>query len=416
MRLPNTLNSSQLHAGSLTPSIFTPNWLRSTSKFSPTRVPKYLRFQSLFLGVAAEVGNFNAANDLYSRLNEPASRVDLVAPSVKDELFFQGLYQKARSPSQSDRDALRRQVVDIVDKGSGLLKYGLNRMIFMYFALLGNDIDLAERVEKSPVAQVTESVQIDAYRDALDSFIAASRGKFDDSISLLERARLKIEDFHRQFEAETIDQLPAISAEERTVISSILEVDLPQARSVSQQNTLFRTGQFLNRDRTKLGLNQSISRRALKSELQREDAFTRDRLRDFRDRLLRDTTAKLLSGVFPMRLPSAVKNNDFSVLFRLEDIEDRLLMAGRVVVGEVDRSANESTRDIASVQGLLKDDEALILQNIVPNGLAVQCLTSKELVSRSHFIRAGRNRSTHRRREESYRTFALKRSTRKTNG
>ena len=348
----------------------------------PHTSPKYLRFQSLFLGVAAEVGNFNAANDLYSRLNEPASRVDLVAPSVKDELFFQGLYQKARSPSQSDRDALRRQVVDIVDKGSDLLRYGLNRMIFMYFALLCKDIDLAERVEKSPVAQITESVQIDAYRDALDSFIAASRGKFDDSISLLERSRSKIEDFHRQFEAETIDQLPAISAEERTVISSILELDLPQARSLSQQNTLFRTGQFLNRDRTKLGLNQSISGRALKSELQREDAFTRDRLRDFRDRLLRDTTAKLLSGVFPIRLPSAVKNNDFSVLLRLEDTEDRLLIADRVVVGEVDRYANESTRDIASVQGLLKNDEALILQNLVPNGLAVQCLTSKELVSR----------------------------------
>jgi hypothetical protein len=347
----------------------------------PHTSPKYLRFQSLFLGAAAEVGNFNAANDLYSRLNESAGRVDLVAPSVKDILFFQGLYQKARSLSQSDRDTLRRQVVDIVDKGSDLLRYGLNRMIFMYFALLCEDIDLAERVEKSPVAQITESVQVDAYRDALDSLIAARRGKFDNSISLLERSRSKIEEFHRQFEAETIDQLPAISAEERVVVSSILAMDLPQARSLSQENTLFKVGQFLNRDRTKLGLNQSVSRRGLRSELQREDASTRDRLRDFRDRLLRDTTAKLLSGVFPIRPPSVVKH-DFSVLFHLEDIEDRLLIEDRVVVGEVDRHANESTRDIASVQGLLKNDEALILQNLVPNGLAVQCLTSKELVSR----------------------------------
>ena len=257
----------------------------------------------------------------------------MVAPSVRSELFFQGLYQHARSTSKSDRDTLRRQVVEIVDNRSDLLKYPLNRMIFMYFALLCNDVDLAERVENSTVTQVPGTLQTDAYKDALDSFIAARRGNFERQSPWWTRARLKIEAYHGRFEAETVDQLPAISAEERAVIGAILEMDLPHAATAIQRNTLFKVGQFLNRDRTKLGLNQSVNRRALKSELQREDAFTRDRLRDLRDRLLRDATTSLLSRALPIRVASVVRNNDFSVLTRLEDVEDRLVLSDELFAG-----------------------------------------------------------------------------------
>ena len=342
----------------------------------PSISPKYLHFQALFLDVMPEIAKFSAADDLYGRLHDDVGRVDFVPPSVRGELFFQGLYRLARSKSESDRDTLQRQLVEIVDSRSDLLKYPLYRMILMYFAILCNDVDLAERVESSTVNQVPGNLQTDAYKDALDSFIAARRGSFDRSISLVDKSRLKIEAYHDQFEAETVDQLPAISAEERAVMSEILGMDLPHAATAIQQDALFKAGQFLNRDRTKLGLNQSVNRRALKSDLLREDAFTRDRLRDLRDQLLRDATTSLLARALPIRVFSVVQNNDFSVLTRLEDVEDKLVQSDEVLAGSA-LSDNQNSSDLETVHALLKDNEALIIHNVVPNGLAVQCLSSK---------------------------------------
>ena len=346
----------------------------------PHTSPKYLHFQVLFLDVMPEIANFSAADDLYTRLHDDVEKVDLVAPSVRSELFFQGLYQQARSKSDSDRDTLRRRLVEIVDRRSDLLKYPLYRMILMYFAILCNDVDLAERVESSTVNEVPGNLQTDAYKDALDSLIAARRGGFDRSTSLLDTSRLKIEAYHDRFEAETADQLPAISAEERAVIGTILEMDLPHAATAIQRDVLFKVGQFLNRDRTKLGLNQSVNRRALKSDLQREDAFTRDRLRDLRDRLLRDATTSLLSRALPIRTASVVRDNDFSVLIRLEDVEDKLVLSDESF-SRGGLSDNQSSTSLGKIQKLLKDNEALIIHNVVPNGLAVQCLSSQKWMS-----------------------------------
>ena len=158
-------------------------------------------------------------------------------------------------------------------------------------------------------------------------------------------------------------------------------MDLPHAATAIQRDALFKVGQFLNRDRTKLGLNESVNRRALKSDLQREDAFTRDRLRDLRDRLLRDATYfPLLSRALPIRAASVVRNNDFSVLNRLEDVEDKVVLSDESF-SRGGLSDNQSSTSLEKIQKLLKDNEALIIHNVVPNGLAVQCLSSQKWMS-----------------------------------
>ena len=344
----------------------------------PHTSPKYLHFLSLFLDVAPEIGKFDIADELYTRLRESADRSSRVAPSVTAELFFQGMYKDARSSSQSDKDRLRREVSDIVDKGADVLKYPIYRMSFMYFAIICNDIDLAERVDNSSVTQIAGTTQTDAYREALNSFIAAKRGMFADSISMLKQSLSNIETFHQQYEAETIDQLPALSTEERSVIGAVLKMDLPEAHSSLQQDVLFRIGQFLNRDRVKLGLNEAAARQTMKSELQREDDSTRDSLKRFRDQLLRDVTEKLLSTILPIHLPTAGKTSDYAVQSRLEDVDDKISVVDSMTI---DGSKTEATRSVASIQGILKNSEALILQNIVPNGLAVQCITSDNVTT-----------------------------------
>jgi CHAT domain-containing protein len=342
----------------------------------PHSSPKYLHFHAMFLDVVAEVGSFALADRFYKTLDDDVAKVDLVAPSVRAELLFQGLYQLARSKSPNEQVNLKTRLAQILDGHSDLLKPPLYRLIFMYFALLSGDVNLAERFEAEPIAQDQSEFKIGAYKDALDSFIAARKGQFERSISLLEDAQSKIEKFHRQFEQETADRLPAISKEERVVLSAILVLDAPHAVTLAQKDTLFSVGQFLNRDRVKLGLNESFNRRELKSDLQREDALSRDRLRDLRDRLMDYATDSLVARVLPFRLTSVSQNNDFSHLVRLEDIEDKILAADQSL-GQSQGENTSTSIALSDIQALLRPGEALLLHDGFPGGVLSQCVNSQ---------------------------------------
>ena len=65
--------------------------------------PKYLYFVSRFLGTLTEVGDFQAAEIAYKALSDNVAAVDIVAASVKEELFFQELYRLARAASTDGR-------------------------------------------------------------------------------------------------------------------------------------------------------------------------------------------------------------------------------------------------------------------------------------------------------------------------
>jgi hypothetical protein len=344
--------------------------------FLPHASPKYLHFHALFLDAVAEVGNFALADRFYKTLNDDVAKVDLVAPSVRAELLFQELYQLARSKSPNEQANLKPRLAQMLDGHSDLLKPPLYRLIFMYFALLSGDVSLAERFEVEPIAQDEGDSRTGGYKDALDSLIAARKGQFDLSISLLAEAHLRIQKFHRQFEQETADRLPVITKEERAVLSVILVLDAQHALTAAQKDTLFNLGQFLNRDRVKLGLNESFNRRELKSDLQREDALTRDRLRDLRDRLMDYATNSLVARVLPLRPYSVSQNNDFSHLVRLEDIEDKILAADHSLGQSQGKNTSTSTA-LSDIQALLGPDEALLLHNVFPGGVLSQCVNSQ---------------------------------------
>jgi hypothetical protein len=122
----------------------------------------------------------------------------------------------------------------------------------------------------------------------LRSVIAARRNHFDDSIALSREALDKLISFQKSFESESTSHLPATSIPERSVITSIVEVNASHIPSYDDANTLFRLEQFLNRERSKLGLNKRITQEGQRSDLQREEMRSRDRLRELRDRLMYD--------------------------------------------------------------------------------------------------------------------------------
>ena len=76
-----------------------------------------------------------------------------------------------------------------------------------------------------------------------------------------------------------------------------------------------------------MGLSERVARQELNSDLQREDIRTRDRLKDLRDRIMNEATDTLFARILPIRDYTAVQNNDFGYLIRLEDIEDKIANA-----------------------------------------------------------------------------------------
>src|SRR5262249_15265216 len=252
--------------------------------------------------------------------------VDIVANSVREEIFFQELYQLARAPHPATGpNPIIDRLKQIVSQYPDFLKLPRNRVVFSYFALFAGDIDLADQFNSAVEMSAPLDEQFAAYEIVLKSFIAARRNKFDESITLARKALERIRIFHQRFENESSSRLPAISLEERTILSLILGFGAAHASTFDQANSLFQLEQYLTRDKGKLGLNARVALQALKSDLQREDIRSRDRLQSLRDKIMEEAVDALLARVLPIRDSrqfSAGETNDYASLLRLEELED----------------------------------------------------------------------------------------------
>jgi CHAT domain len=340
--------------------------------------PKYLHFQSIFLALLSDIGNFPRVDLVYKDLSENVAAVDVVAPSVRSQLWFQGLYQAARASSADARASTSARLKQVAATYPDFIKQPRNRIIMSYFALLAGDLELADRFNSEPLASERLDTQLASYAMILNSFIAARRNKFADSIALLPDALNKPRLFHQRLEDESSDRLPATTAEERLILSLILGIDSPHVSTYEQADTIFKLQQFLNRDKIKLGLNERVARQELRSDLQREDIRTRDRLKDLRSKIMNEATDTLFARILPIRAYTAVHSNDFGPLLRVEDIEDKIATANdrlrQSVPDSPDQSA-DSPKGLHAIQHLIKPNEALVLHVLVGGtGVVTTCV------------------------------------------
>jgi CHAT domain-containing protein len=342
--------------------------------------PKYLRFAYYYLFNLTSLGNFQVADILLKRLNDIATGIDIVPNSVREELFFQNLYQSARSKPADGKEPVGDRLKKIVSDFPDFLKQPKNRIQFSYYALSAGDLDLADQFNSSIEASAPTDVQFAAYEVILRSFIAARRSQFSESVELVRNGLDLIRKFHQLAENESSRHLPALTIEERLVLGLILALDAGHISTFEQADTLFQLQQYLNRDKGTLGLSARAVRLDVKSDLRREDLRSRDRLLELRDRIMEEATDALLARVEPIRNYSPGRKNDYSRLTRLDDVEDKIQ---RIDEGQkLDASnnviwSNDSPIDLRSIQKLLKPNEALVLHGLTGVGLATTCVDAE---------------------------------------
>jgi CHAT domain-containing protein len=341
--------------------------------------PKYIRFLSGLTDLQADVGNIQGLNGLLKILHDMIAATDIAPPSAKGTIFYQDLYQLARSFSSDGKEQLKKRLEEVVSAYPDFSKQLRNRVILAYFALLSDNVDLADQILPAAAPITGEPQQYQAYMITLRSLIAARRDHFSDSLALARDAMDKIRLFHDNYENESASHLPAISIEERVVLSAILALNTSHVSTYDDANILFRLGQFLNRDKGKLGLNKKLVQSERRSDLEREETRSRDRLQELRDQLMYNAVDAMLARAVPMKPPSVSKDNDYSFLVRLEDIEDRIVTADeqlRQTSGARSESIDRPI-DLAEVQRLMLPDEALVTHVVAPRGLITTCVNSR---------------------------------------
>ncbi len=350
----------------------------------PHHCPKYLYFTSALLAVSRTIGNFQATDIVYKNLKENAASVDYVAGSVRGQLFYQEFYGPAiNSPAAGD-PALIARIKQTSIQFPDFFKKTETRITFSYFAALAGDLDLAEQLATLRPSDDVITPQFSAYKTILDAFFAARQNSFDRSFTLVSEALEKIEAYHETLATESAVRLPSISIEERIVLGTILGLISPRVSAPIEANVVFKLEQFLNRDKSKLSLNARVARQALRSDLEKEDLRTRDRLKELRERILTDATDKLLERTTPIKPYAPSNNNDYALLTRLEDVEDKISSADIEIKGSVPdffKRSNATSIDLVTVQQLLKPDEALIVHvPVTGQGLVSTCITSHNAV------------------------------------
>jgi hypothetical protein len=190
--------------------------------------------------------------------------------------------------------------------------------------MLAGDVELADQFNSATQATEPIDPQFAAYEIILKSYIAARHNDVADSATLGQEGLNKIALYLRGFEGDSPNHSPTPTVAERLILSLDLGVNSPHISTYEQADAFFKLAQFLNRDKLKLGLNERVAREELKSDLQREDMRTRDRLKDLRDRIVDEAVDSLFTRIIPIRSYAPVQNNDFGYLFRLEDIEDKI--------------------------------------------------------------------------------------------
>jgi CHAT domain-containing protein len=350
----------------------------------PHHSPKYLYFCGALLEVSRSSGNFQGTDLVYKNLKDNTASVDVVASSVRSQLFYQDLYGPAINSPASGDPALISRLNEISVQFPDYFKKSETRITFSYFAILAGNIQLAEQFATLPASDDALTSEFSAYKIILDAFFAARRNDFGGSIALVTKALESIEAFHQTFATESASRLPSISIEERLVLGTILGLVSPHISTHAEANIVFQLEQFLNRDKSKLSLSARVARQAIRSDLEKEDIRTRDRLKDLRERILTDATDKLIERTTPIKLYAPSQNNDYAFLTRLEDIEEKIANADIEIKGSVPdflKRSNATSIDLTTVQQLLKPNEALIIHvPVVGQGFVSSCITSSDAV------------------------------------
>jgi CHAT domain-containing protein len=242
--------------------------------------------------------------------------------------------------------------------------------------LLGGNFQLADEYAQASQIGQSENPQIRAYDVLLQSLATAGKKDFPRSLHLAREGVEQLHLFLRGFEPLSSNWSPTLRSEERLVLGAILGVNAEKATSAEDKDTLFDIAQLLNSDRSKLGLTARISRQALRLDLQREDLRTRDRLRDIRDRLMDDAVRTLITRMVapPKTDQSSPQKVDASALPRLEEIEDKIVIADQQTQGGYENTSQGFLTKIESLRDVLRPDEALVLHNITPLGIAQICI------------------------------------------
>src|SRR5262249_18586453 len=225
----------------------------------PRHSPKYLKFVRVLTELQSDLGNWMAADSLLKVLHETADATDIVAPAVRAAIFYHDIYKLARSSSTDGREPLKKRLEEVVTAYPYFSKQSRNRVILAFFALISDNVELADQILNAVGPATAPEPQSEAYTTALRSFIAARRNHFSDSIALSREALDKLISFSKSFEDESASHLPAISIPERAVLTFLVGTNASHISSYDDANTLFRLEQFLNRDKSKLGLNKRIT-------------------------------------------------------------------------------------------------------------------------------------------------------------
>jgi CHAT domain-containing protein len=344
--------------------------------------PKYLHFAAELLESDRAVGNFGAADSIYKFLKENVQKVDIVAPSIRTQLFYHDLYSTGANSPPEGNPELASRLKKLAGDYPDWIKQPDSRIIFAYFSLLAGDLDQAKSYAASRPDQ-PESTRIAAYELIIQSYITARENEFSNSIVSLDAALTKISLYHHEFSDESPSKLPTISFEERAVLTAILSLLAPNAASSPQQaDSVFRLEQFLNRDKAKLSLSAKVARQSASSDLQKEDIRTRDRLKDLRERLMQEGANQLLSRTQPIKSYTSSKTNDFAFLIRLEEIEGKIATIDEEIhksTPGLGQQANERMLSLEEAKRLLAKDEAIVSHVLIPGkGIAISCVTAEQ--------------------------------------
>jgi CHAT domain-containing protein len=338
--------------------------------------PKYISFTAQYLQTLTTVGAYAIADQKLTELKEAVKGVDILPPSITETLFSQDLYQAARSIPETGPNPVIERLKKLTADYPDFLKSPGFRVAFSYFALLAGDFQLADQYARASQPEQSENPQIRAYDLLLQSLAAAGQKDYPKSLRLAREGVEQLHLFLRKFEPLSSNWSPTLRSEQRLVLGAILGANAEKPTSAEDKNTLFDIAQLLNSDRSKLGLTARISRQALRLDLQREDLRTRDRLRDVRDRLMDDAVRTLITRIVaPLQKDqNSSPKVDASPMQRLEEIEDKIVIADQGTQGGYQNNLQAFSTKIETVWGIIRPDEALVLHNITPLGISEICI------------------------------------------
>jgi CHAT domain-containing protein len=353
-------------------------------KFYPQRSPKYLHFCGVLLEILQSTGNFQAADRIYARLKELTGTVDVVSNDIRRQLFYQDFYGAAlKSPASGDpvlASRLRQVSIEFPD----YFKDPEPRITFAYFAALAGSLELAEQFATLPASDTPLTLRLSAYKSVLDAYFSASHQHFGEAIARIGKALEAMEAFHQTFATELASHLPSISIEERNVLGTILGLVSSHISSPAEANVVFQLEQFLNRDKSKLSLSDRVARQALRSDLEREDLRTRDRLKDLRERSMADITDRLITRTATYQAYAPRSGTDYALLTSLERIEETIANIDielKESIPDLSKRRSSASIELTAVQRLLKPNEALIVHvTLAGIGIVSTCVSSDNAV------------------------------------